>query len=202
VTPREAVGTALGSLGSHRLRSVLTMLGMIFGVGAVIAMLSIGAGAERRALEMIERLGLRNVLVRTVELRDEEREEVRKRSLGVSARDASAIEEAVPGVELTAPRLEVQPYKVLAAGGKTEAEVHGVSHRHRGLLELELAEGRFLDALDEAEHAQVAVIGDQVRRDLFGFGPAVGEPLKVNDVWLRVIGCWRRGRARPATSRG
>ena len=188
MTPREAVGAALGSLGSHRLRSVLTMLGMIFGVGAVIAMLSIGAGAERRALAMIERLGLRNVLVRSVELRDEELQEVRKRSLGVSARDAVAIEEAVPGVELTVPRLEVEPYKVLSAGGKTEAEVHGVSHRHRDLLELELAEGRFLDAHDETEHAQVAVIGDQVRRDLFGFEPAIGEPLKVNDVWLRVVG--------------
>ena len=193
MSPREAIGTALGSLGSHRLRSALTMLGMIFGVGAVIAMLSIGAGAERRALAMIERLGLHNVLVRSVELRDDELQEARKRSLGVSPRDAGAIEEAVPGVELTAPRLEIEPYKVLAAGRKAEAEVHGVSHRHRELLELELVEGRFLDPLDEAEHAQVAVIGHEVRRDLFGFGPAVGEPLKVNDVWLRVVGVLAAG---------
>ncbi len=188
MSPREALGTALVSLGSHKLRSVLTMLGMIFGVGAVIAMLSIGAGAERQALEMIERLGLRNVLVRTVELEEDDLREVRRKSLGVSPRDAEAIEEAVPGVELTTPRVEVDPYKVLATGGKADAEVHGVSWRQRDVTEVELAEGRFLDARDEAEHAQVAVIGHEVRRDLFGFGPAVGEPLKVNDLWLRVVG--------------
>jgi putative ABC transport system permease protein len=188
MSPREAVGTALGSLGSHKLRSVLTMLGMIFGVGAVIAMLSIGAGAERRALQMIERLGLRNVLVRDTGLVGNDLQEARKKSLGVSPRDADAIEQAVPGVEVTGPRVEVEPYKVIAAGGKSDAKVYGVSHRHRRLLDLELAEGRFFDPLDEAEHAQVAVIGHEVRRDLFGFGPAVGELLKVNDVWLRVVG--------------
>jgi putative ABC transport system permease protein len=188
VSPGEAVGSAIGSLGSHKLRSVLTMLGMIFGVGAVIAMLSIGEGAERRALSMIERLGLRNVLVRDVTLAGTDLQEARKKSLGVSFRDADAIEQAVPGVELTSPRIEVVPYKVLAAGGKTEAQVFGVSDRHAGLLDLELAEGRFLDATDIAEHQQVAVIGHEVRRDLFGFGPALGEPLKVNDVWLRVVG--------------
>ena len=59
MTPREAFRTALDNLAAHKLRSALTMLGMIFGVGAVIAMLAIGAGAEAQALGMIERLGLR-----------------------------------------------------------------------------------------------------------------------------------------------
>ncbi len=67
MTPGEAFRTASDNLTAHKLRSSLTMLGMIFGVGAVIAMLSIGAGAERQALEMIDRLGLRNVLVRAKE---------------------------------------------------------------------------------------------------------------------------------------
>jgi putative ABC transport system permease protein len=149
VSPGEAVGSALGSLGSHKLRSILTMLGMIFGVGAVIAMLSIGEGAERRALSMIERLGLRNVLVRDVTLAGTDLQEARKKSLGVSFRDADAIEQAVPGVELISPRIEVTPYKVLAAGGKTEAQVFGVSDRHAGLLDLELAEG-----LTRDQHAE------------------------------------------------
>ena len=58
----DAFATAFGSLGEHKLRTTLTMLGMMFGVGAVIAMLSIGAGAEREALALIERLGTRNVV--------------------------------------------------------------------------------------------------------------------------------------------
>ena len=206
----EALGSALDNLRAHKLRSALTMLGMIFGVGAVIAMLSIGAGAERQALEMIERLGLRNVLVRTVEPPPNERAEVRSKSLGVSERDAVAIVEAVPGVEMAAPKVEIEPWSVISsrggAGGgsrgKTEASVYGVVHAYDRLTDLELAEGRFLDAGDEVAHAQVAVVGPRVRRDLFGYGPALGEAVKVNDVWLTVVGILAGGQAAGGTVEG
>jgi putative ABC transport system permease protein len=184
----ESFESALSNLAVHKLRSALTMLGMIFGVGAVIAMLSIGAGAEKQALEMIERLGLRNVILRSKEMKDEELEEVRKKSQGLSWRDAQAIQDAVPGVDLVAARLEIEPYKVLSAGAKTKAKVYGVSFRQAEISRMRLAEGRFLDALDERTHAQVCVIGPGVRRDLFGYGPALGSDLKVNDVWLSVVG--------------
>ena len=187
----ESFQSALDNLGAHKLRSALTMLGMIFGVGAVIAMLSIGAGAERSALEMIERLGLRNVILRSKEMKDEELEEVRKKSQGLSWRDAQAIQDAVPGVELVAARVTIDPYKVLAAGTKTKAKVSGVSFRQADIARFDLVEGRFLDALDERDHAQVCVIGTGVRRDLFGYGAAVGNDLKVNDVWLTVVGVLR-----------
>jgi putative ABC transport system permease protein len=184
----ESFESALDNLAVHKLRSALTMLGMIFGVGAVIAMLSIGAGAEKQALEMIERLGLRNVLLRSKEMKDEELEEIRKKSQGLSWRDAQAIQDAVPGVELVAARLEIEPYKVLSANAKAKAKVFGVSFRQAEISRLRLSEGRFLDALDERDHAQVCVIGPGVRRDLFGYGPALGSDLKVNDVWLTVVG--------------
>jgi putative ABC transport system permease protein len=184
----ESFESAVNNLAAHKLRSALTMLGMIFGVGAVIAMLSIGAGAEKQALEMIERLGVRNVILRSKEMKDEELEDVRKKSQGLSWRDAQAIEDAVPGVELVAGRLEVEPYKVLSATAKTKAKVYGVSFRQAEISRLRLAEGRFLDGLDERDHAQVCVIGPSVRRELFGYGPALGGELKVNDVWLTVVG--------------
>ncbi len=185
----EALESALASLAGHKLRSVLTILGILFGVAAVIAMLAIGAGAEAQALEIIGRLGLRNVLVRAKELSGEEAAEARRRSLGISPRDAAAIAEAVPGVALAVPRIEIEAYtEVLSAGAKTEAEVYGVSPRHADLFGLEVAEGRFLDPLDERGHAQVCVVGPGARRDLFGFRAAVGEVLKVNDVWLEVVG--------------
>src|SRR5436305_12261955 len=95
----ETLTVAVGNLATHKLRTGLTMLGMIFGVGAVIAMLSIGAGGEQKAMETIGKLGLRNVIVRTKEIKPEERTELRKKSLGVSLRDAEAIMEAVPNVE-------------------------------------------------------------------------------------------------------
>jgi putative ABC transport system permease protein len=184
----ESFESAVGNLAVHKLRSALTMLGMIFGVGAVIAMLSIGAGAEKQALEMIERLGLRNVILRSKEMKDEELEEIRKKSQGLSWRDAQAIEDAVPGVELVAGRLEIEPYKVLSATAKTKAKVYGVSFRQAEISRLRLSQGRFFDALDERDHAQVCVIGPGVRRELFGYGAALGSDLKVNDVWLTVVG--------------
>jgi putative ABC transport system permease protein len=185
----EAFRSAQESLAGHKLRSALTMLGMIFGVGAVIAMLSIGAGAERQAMEMIERMGLRNVLVRARELDREELEEVRKKSLGVSDRDARAIVDGVPGVELVAPRVAVKTYKVMAAGANAEeVKVFGVSHRQPELGLLAVARGRFLDPLDERHYAQVCVIGPRVARDLFGYSDPLGRDLKINDVWFEVVG--------------
>jgi putative ABC transport system permease protein len=188
VNPLEALRGALDNLASHKLRSALTMLGMIFGVGAVIAMLSIGSGAERQALEMIDRLGVRNLLVRNPKLEHEELQEIRKKSVGVSLRDARAIVDAVPGVAVVAPRVEIRTYKVLAASGKTEAHVFGVDHRYSTLTRLPLADGRFLDPRDEADHAQVAVVGTRAARDLFGFASPLGRPFKINDVWFEVVG--------------
>ncbi|MEM6793393.1 MAG: ABC transporter permease [Acidobacteriota bacterium] len=189
--PAEALVMALENIAAHKLRSALTMLGIVFGVGAVIAMLSIGAGAERQALETISRLGLHNVVIRAKDLRDDVLKEVRVSSPGVSLRDAEAIRDAVPDVRTVAPKAEIEPWAVLSAGGsieETTVEVYGVAEQHASLVNLDLAEGRFLDALDVREHAQVAVIGDRVRRDLFGYTEAVGEHVKVNDVWLEVIG--------------
>jgi putative ABC transport system permease protein len=184
----DALVTALGSLAEHKLRTTLTMLGMMFGVGAVIAMLSIGAGAETQALALIDRLGTRNVVVRARAYKPQELEDIRKKSIGLSERDVEAIQEAVPGVAFAAPRIEIDPYKIIAAGAKTVAQVYGVGHRHREVTPFALREGRFVDAADEARHAQVCVIGAGVRRDLFGADPALGKDVKINDVWFEVIG--------------
>src|SRR5688572_19068204 len=185
---RETFTSAFGNLATHKLRTGLTMLGMIFGVGAVIAMLSIGAGAEQKALEAIGRLGLRNVIVKAKEVKPEDRQEIRKKSLGVSLRDGEAIIEAVPNIERVLPRVEVKPYKIMTLGAKTKGKVFGVSSRYSLVADVRLDAGRFFDLRDEQEHAQVAVIGQEIRRNLFGYGPVLGKQLKVNDVWLEVIG--------------
>jgi putative ABC transport system permease protein len=183
-----AITAALASLGEHTLRTTLTMLGVMFGTGAVIAMLSIGAGAEHQALALIERLGTRNVVVRGKPLKPDEILEVRKKSLGLSQRDVEAIEEAVPGISFAAPRVAIEPHRIAAAGGKTVAKVSGTSARQREIAPLALAEGRFLDTGDERRCAQVCVIGAGVRRDLFGAAPALGRDIKIDDVWFEVIG--------------
>jgi len=91
-------------------------------------------------------------------------------------------------VELVAPRIEIDPYKILAAGAKVEAKVYGVSRDQLQLAHLKLSAGRFIDGLDERRHGQVAVIGPAVARELFGFDSPLGQDLKINDVWFEVIG--------------
>jgi putative ABC transport system permease protein len=194
---RESLASSLGSLRHHALRSFLAMLGIIFGVGAVIAMLSIGAGAEAQALEIIDAMGLRNVVVKDKRFdRENELTEIRRKSAGLSSRDAQAILDAVPGVELVVAKIEVEAWKVLSPAGRAKPRVLGVSSDYPRLVKVALAEGRFFDREDEDRHSLVAVIGADVRRDLFGFEPALGKPLKVNDQWLTVIGVMAGGGGR------
>ncbi len=185
---REALLAAITSLAGHTLRAILTTLGVIFGVAAVIAMLSIGAGAEQEALAMIEQLGVNNVIVRAKELSDRELNEVRERSPGLTLRDRQAILDAVPGVEVAAPRSKVRTWRVAAGLREADASVFGISHEHRQLATVQLSEGRFLDRIDMDRHAQVCVLGDEVRRELLGAAPALGALIKVNDLWLEVVG--------------
>jgi putative ABC transport system permease protein len=184
----EALRSALDNLGSHKLRSALTMLGMMFGVGAVIAMLSIGAGAERQALAIIDRMGLRNVVVRAKQLAPDDLEEVRKKSIGVSLRDVEAIRQAVTGVARVLPRVQIRPFSVRSAWGKSEATLYGMSTEQREVVPVVLDEGRFFSPSEERTHAQVCVLGAAARRELFGVGAALGQVAKLNDVWCEVIG--------------
>ncbi len=194
---RESLGSGLESLRHHALRSFLAMLGIIFGVGAVIAMLSIGAGAEREALQVIDAMGLRNVVVKDKRFdRENELQEIRRKSSGLSARDAAALRDAVPGVERVVAKIEVEPWKVLSPSGRAKPRVLGVSAEYPELVKLQLRDGRFFDAWDEETYAAVCVIGDEVRRQLFGFGPALGRPLKINDEWLTVVGVLAPGALR------
>ena len=189
IDPREAFASGIESLRHHALRSFLAMLGIIFGVGAVIAMLSIGAGAERQALEIIDAMGLRNVVVTDKHFdRDDELREIRRKSAGLSTRDARAFRDAVPGVERVIAKIEIDAWKVLSSTGRAKPRVVGLSHDYPALVRVVLHEGRFFDQYDEETYAPVCVIGHQVRRELFGFEPALGRPLKVNDQWLTVIG--------------
>src|SRR5437868_1887019 len=155
----DAMLFALENLSSHRLRTGLSTLGMMFGVAAVIAMLAIGEGAERQTMAMIERMGVHNVLIRAKEIPASELRDVRQKSMGLSQRDVTAILEAIPHVELVAPKATVPVSQVIGEGYKTKAALFGVSHRHAEATRLNIEEGRFFDAKDESNHAQVCVIG-------------------------------------------
>ncbi len=184
----ETITGALANLGRHKLRSFLTMLGMIFGVGAVIAMLSIGAGAEQESLNIIEHLGIRNIIIKAKEFKDEELQQIRTESLGVSLRDAEALEAILkPKPLITASRV-VKTYQVMSAKARSDSRVVGVSSAYATIQNLRLLQGSFFLPADQQSNAQVCVLGITAKQKLFGFGDVLNRQIKVNDIWLKVVG--------------
>jgi len=178
----------MASLGRHKLRSFLTMLGMIFGVGAVIAMLSIGAGAQEESLRAIANLGIRNIIIQAKEFKTEELRQIRTESLGVSMRDVEALENVLkPKPLITASRV-IKTYQISSEAGRSDSRVLGVSNAYPEIQNLSIRQGSFFNEQEERDNAQVCVLGMAARQKLFGFEEAVGKQIKINDVWMTVVG--------------
>ncbi|MFC1776792.1 ABC transporter permease [Pseudomonadota bacterium] len=179
---------ALEQLRQHKLRTSLTLLGMVFGVGAVIAMLSIGEGAEQESLRLIESMGVRNILVQSRDLDQETLKEVREHSIGLSHSDVRAIEETLPTVEAVSEEKKVKTWNLFSLHAWSDAQVLAVSPTYFELASLRVAEGRLITQQDDERYAQAAVLGAQAARSLFPEGGAIGQRIKVNHLWLEVIG--------------
>lgn len=179
----------LASLLVHKLRSLLTMLGMIFGVGAVVAMLSITAGAQKEMMSYIDLLGVNNIIIEAKEAVDRNELQARRAiSPGMSFRDFRSIAENVAGLEALTPRKRFKPQKVLP---KTTAEMPiliGVLPNYMQINSLRVVEGRFFNAEDDDRSAPVCVLGELAKVNLLGYEPAVGKFVKINDTWLQVVG--------------
>jgi len=179
---------ALASLGRHKLRSFLTMLGMIFGVGAVIAMLSIGAGAEEESLRTIASFGIRNIIIQAKDFKTEELRQIRTESLGVSMRDVEALQNVLkPKPMITASRI-IKTYQINSETARSDSRVIGVSSTYPVIQNLKILQGSFFNAQDEIENAQVCVLGMTAKQKLFGFGDVLGRQIKINDIWLTIVG--------------
>jgi len=178
----------LDNLRARKLRSLLTMLGMIFGVAAVVAMMSIGAGAQQEVIAFIEQLGVRNVIVEAREAPDGPTlEQVRKLSTGLTLQDVRAIETNVEKLAATSPRKRVMAVKMLPKPQAEMPAVYGVRPAYAGIAGLRVTSGRFFDHGD-GDAGAVAVLGQAAAASLFGTDDPVGRHVKVNQQWFRVIG--------------
>ncbi len=179
---------AIEQLRQHKLRTALTLLGMVFGVGAVIAMLSIGEGAKQEALRLIESMGLRNVLVESRDFDEDTLKEVRKHSVGLSQGDVRAVLQTLPGVEGVSAEKKIKTWSLFSSHASSDAEVLAVSPEYFDLASLKIAEGRQISAADNKYYAQVAVLGARAARNLFPEGSPLGQRVKINHLWVAVIG--------------
>jgi putative ABC transport system permease protein len=180
---------AAENLRAQTIRTILTASGIIFGVGSVIGMLSIGAGAREESLRFIEELGVRNVLVESRPASSrEELQQRRRASPGLTERDARILETNLADLETLSPRRTLHPSKLLPKPSKDTPELYGVRPSYALIHSLHTSEGSLFTEGHDAGSAPVCILGEAAKINLLGYGKAVGEHIKVNDTWLEVIG--------------
>jgi putative ABC transport system permease protein len=185
--PRLWRNVAIGAeaLRTHRLRTALTTLGVVFGVAAVICMLAIGKGAEQRVLAEYRRLGVRNLHVETRPAAG------RNGSSGLVADDARALAaELVPHVQAVASERAVER-RVASRDHSAEARVCGVTPAYAALLGLDVRAGRFVSALDERGASAVCVLSEPLAAALVPSRSPLGEVVRAGAHALRVVGVVR-----------
>ncbi len=179
----------LENLRAHKLRSLLTMLGMIFGVAAVVAMLSIGAGAQQEVMAFIEQLGVRNLIVEAREAPDSQTlQRTRQISAGLTFQDYRVIQANLEGIAASTARKRFTPSKLLPRPQADPPMVYGISPGYVTIANLQLVTGRFFDDVETQGAAPVAVLGEGAAASLFGADDPVGRHVKVNEQWFQVIG--------------
>jgi putative ABC transport system permease protein len=197
---------AIEGVLSNKLRAVLTALGIIFGVGAVIAMLAIGTGAKQSILEQMKLIGTNNIVVKSVVLKEGEggeetanqaqnnnnnnnqnKEGKRPWSPGLTLQDARSIETVLPNVDRLSPEV-VLPTNLVQAGKTQKAKCVGVTNAFFELNNLALASGNFFHQKHLEGGKPVCVIGNAVRTKFFPETDPLGQWIKCGTAWMKIIG--------------
>ncbi len=177
----ETVRLGLKNIHLHKLRSFLTTLGIICGVGAVICMLSIGEGASEAEMALIRLLGTQNVIVQSVRpegSRDVSEERAMLLEFGLTESDLQLVSATIPQVQRVIPLREVA-FEVSFGAAQHNANVVGADPAFFDIVHVSVSRGRTLQALDQQRSAKVCVIGDAVRQRLFAYEDPIGRIISV-----------------------
>ncbi|MFC1561378.1 ABC transporter permease [candidate division KSB1 bacterium] len=188
----ESFSIGIISIKSHKLRSFLTMLGIIFGVAAVIAMLSIGEGAKKEALDNIALLGINNIIIQDFPVSDEESGSERSNySSGLNQGDATAVRSILSLDDKVVPQKEVS-VSVWHKSQTAPAIVVGTTPDYIDVMTYYPLNGSFFDWVHLNNNERVCVLGAGIKDDLFSYTDAIGEQVKLSDgnwtQWFTVIG--------------
>jgi len=177
------------ALLTHKFRTFLTMLGIIFGVAAVIAMLSIGEGAKQDALEQIELLGIRNIIVEGAIPGEEQGSDIiGGRSPGLTLADAANLREMDNVFTDVVTCQIIEGGKVYYADAEAAATVVATTPSYLPVMNLAIQRGTFLRPEDIDDFSQVCVIGAGIKRNLFAFADPIGKQIRFQDLYYTVIG--------------
>lgn len=184
---------AIESIVSNKLKSMLTALGIIFGVAAVIAMLAIGKGAKQEIMEQMKMVGVNNIIINPI-IKDESattsnegEKEQKKFSRGLNMLDVDAIKSAIPSVKRISPEISYNSIAMMN-GVKYTAKLVGVSNDYFQLYNLPLISGTIFNDYQEENGIQVCIIGANIRAKFFNQVEPINQYIKFDGVWLKVIG--------------
>ena len=182
------------SLMLHKLRSLLTMLGVVFGVGSVVAMLSIGEGASRQALAEIRKLGANNILINAMKPEDDSRPGRSGRTVmsvyGLLYTDEQRLKESFPSITSTAPA-KILRREARLGEHTTEVRIVGTTPEWFSLVQRPLIAGRYLNALDQQTSANVCVLAELVARKLLAGHHTIGQNVRIGGDYFTVVGIIR-----------
>jgi putative ABC transport system permease protein len=176
--------TAFRGIIANKMRTSLTMLGIIIGVGAIIAMLSLGEGAKQQVMESMSRFGTNVLRIRPGAARMGHVRTGRVETLTIE--DAEALLKEVPGIKLLSPSV-ASSTQVKYSNRNASTLVTGTTPEYIEINNFQVAEGSFFEQTDIKLVRRVAAIGSTVRKELFGEGPAIGEDIKIEGQTFTVI---------------
>jgi putative ABC transport system permease protein len=185
---------AVEALGRYKLRTALSVLGVVLGVAAVMAMMSVSEGAAREAMSQVEALGLDNLVARTSGLRAPG-----VPGGGLTAADADRVSNLVPFGKAVSPLVN-RVQQVSRNGTARTAQVLGVRPSFRSILRLSVERGRFLSVTDEQSASTSCVLGADLARQLFGARDPLGQSVRIATAYYEVVGVLREQGSRDGGS--
>ena len=192
------VRTGVQDVLRHKLRSFLTMLGMVFGVGSVVAMLAVGEGASEQALEAIRKLGSRNILISSVKPPETGAEGVKRNArldnYGLFYADEQRILETIPGVRRTVPARFMRK-KAIMGSVQSELRIVGTTEAWFDVVNRPVLAGRVLTAEDTKRVASVCVLTESGARKLLATRNTIGQPVRIASEVFTVVGIVRNEEA-------
>ncbi|MEX2336054.1 MAG: ABC transporter permease [Fulvivirga sp.] len=186
---------ALEAVIANRVRSILTALGIIFGVAAVIAMLAIGNGAQQEILEQIKLVGVNNIVISPIVEQTEEKVDEgldqpgnkKKFSPGLTVRDVEAIKRTIPAVSKVSPEVIIDTY-IIKSGIRRSAKLVGVEPSYFAITNFQLASGEMFNDQQLIKGSPVCIIGKSIKAKFFPTEDPIGKAIKCGNNWLTIVG--------------
>jgi putative ABC transport system permease protein len=186
---------------ANKLKSMLTALGIIFGVAAVISMLAIGKGAEQEILEQIKMVGVNNIIISPTSIavnsnsgsgkNTDEKSGAKKFSKGLTLLDMQAMQQVIPTIAKISPVITFN-YSAIIDGKSKPVVLEGVSSSYFELFNISLQSGKVFNQLQDDMGQPVCVIGDNIRKVFFHQDDPIGKYIKCGQIWLKIIGVVER----------